>query len=95
MVKITSLKDQQLLEKLKGQPHLKERIEKLLQIAESECAGCQTADQAEYMLVEQMQSFGNELLTSWSESTSRKFDEQLKRQDPKLKLREKKRPSMA
>jgi len=83
--------EERLLNKLKAQPpHLKERIAKLLSIAESECEGCETADQAEYTLVEQMNAFGQELLKSWADSTSRKFDEQLKGKDPNLKLREKK-----
>ncbi len=93
--KEASEEDQKLLEKLNAQPHLKERLEQLLKIAESEHEGCQTADQAEYTLVDHMQLFGKELLTSWAKSTSRKFDEQLKSKDPKLKLREKKRASLA
>ncbi len=87
--------DLKLLEKLNAQPDLKERIGTLLSIAESEYEGCQTADQAEYTLVNQMKTFGNELLTSWAGSISRKFDEELKSKNPKLKLREKKRTLVA
>ena len=55
-----------LEERLKAHPHLKERIEKLLEIVEDASGDIDKADEAEQLVIKELQRLGNEVLHDWA-----------------------------
>ena len=91
MSKITiSQEEKELLARIKKQPELRGRFEQILSIAESECEGCMTADQAEARVTEELRKLGNEVLHGWAKSKHDQIEKKLKEKELDLKLREKK-----
>ena len=53
-------------ERLKAHPHLKQRIEKLLEIVEEASGDLDKADEVEQRVIEELQGIGNEVLHDWA-----------------------------
>lgn len=69
-----SSRDQKFLERLQRHPHLRERLESMLSIAEDAEGDLVKADEAERRIIEEVRQTGNELLTGWAQSRIKKLD---------------------
>jgi hypothetical protein len=59
--------DQMLLERLNRHPHLRARVESLLQVVEDTAGDCEKAEVAERRVIEELRRMGNDALTAWAE----------------------------
>lgn len=77
---------------LSDQPELADRIHSILQISNEPLSEgkIRSADEVEMLLVEELRKLGNESLTGWAGGVDRKLGEEVKAQDPKAQMREKK-----
>lgn len=57
-----------LEERLKKHPHLRARVEAMLEIVEDAAGNVEKADEAERLVIEQVRQLGNELLHGWAET---------------------------
>ena len=60
-------RDQVLCDRLNRHPHLRARIESLLEVVEDAAGDCEKADAAERRVIEELRQMGNEALTAWAE----------------------------
>jgi hypothetical protein len=60
-------RDQVLCDRLNRHPHLRARIESLLEVVEDTAGDCEKADAAERRVIEELRRMGNEALTAWAE----------------------------
>lgn len=67
-----NLGDEELLEKLKAHPELRERIGGLLLAVEDEEGDLRTADAMEMRLMEELRQMGRESLSAWANGQERK-----------------------
>jgi hypothetical protein len=63
---VRNLSDEELLEKLKAHPELRERIGGLLLAVEDEQGDLRTADAMEMRLIEELRQMGRESLSAWA-----------------------------
>ena len=77
---------------LSDRPELADRIHSILQITDEPLRGgrIRSADEVELMLVEELRKLGNESLVGWSGGVDQKLGEELKAENPKAQIREKK-----
>tara|TARA_B110000014_G_scaffold171670_1_gene122144 strand:- start:183 stop:476 length:294 start_codon:yes stop_codon:yes gene_type:complete len=73
-------------------PDLAERFDSILKIANEPSADgkIRSADEVESMLIEELRKLGNESLVGWAEGVDHRLGEELKAEDPTVKMREKK-----
>lgn len=82
--------DCEFLTRINEQPILKARFMSILKIAESDCERCQTANQAEDTVTENLRLLGNEVMHSWANTMESRVARKVKEEHPEYKLREKK-----
>ena len=77
---------------LSDRPELADRIYSILQITDEPLRGgrIRSADEVELMLVEELRKLGNESLVGWSGGVDQKLGKDLKAENPKAQIREKK-----
>lgn len=80
-----------LMEQLRRHPEIKERVRSILEIAGSGEGPMKTADQVEELLIEEMRRLGNVTMTQWATQAEERVSTDLKRQDPSVRSRKKKR----
>ena len=85
-----NVEEAQLIEQLRRQPRMMERVQKILQIAQSEGA-LKTADEIEAMLIEEMRRLGNATMNEWAARAHERVSEELQTSDPTALKRKKKR----
>jgi hypothetical protein len=74
---------EKLVQQLAEYPHLRERLMAILEIVEQEGSGaCQTADEAELALIEEMRQLGQRALTEWARKGQTKAVEQAQAEHP-------------
>jgi len=75
--------DEKFLEALQRHPHLRERMETLVYIAEDADASgdIEKADEAERQIIEEVRQMGNELLRGWSQTRIQKVATQAAKQE--------------
>ncbi len=66
------LSDEELVERLKAHPELRERIGGLLLAVEDEQGDLRTADAMEMRLIEELRQMGRESLSAWANGQVRK-----------------------
>jgi hypothetical protein len=81
----------QLIERLREQPRMMERMQRILEIAHSSEGPLKTADEIEELLIEEMRRLGNATLTEWATQAEQRVGQELKAQDPGVLKRKKKR----
>ena len=79
----------ELIEKLREHPHIRERMQKILELANDHNAA-QTADQIEELLIEEMRRLGSATMHEWANRAEQKAGQELKRNDPTVLKRKKK-----
>ena len=80
-----------LVRQLRRQPKLMERVQHILEIANSSEGPVKTADEIEGMLIEEMRQLGNETMTGWAQQAQERIVAQLQREDRTVLKRKKKR----
>jgi hypothetical protein len=79
-----STKDQLFMTRLNQHPHLRERMETLLNVVENVAGDCTKADGAEQAVIEELRKLGNEALQCWAEQAVQKATATLRQQQPAL-----------
>ena len=74
--------DEALLEKLRRHPELRERIEKILALADSPEHQGKTADEIEELLIEEVRRLGAETMRDWAQGVERAIGEEMKQRKP-------------
>jgi hypothetical protein len=78
-----------LIQRLRQQPKMMERVQRILEIANSTEGPLKTADEIEELLLEEMRRLGNDTMTEWATQAEKRVGEELKQQDPTLLRRKK------
>ncbi len=87
-----SAPEQRLLNQLRKNPHLMERFQRILDLAESSDGPLKTADEIEDALIEEMRRLGNETMHHWAVQAEDRVTEELKsKESGKVLSRKKKR----
>jgi hypothetical protein len=76
--------DQLFLTRLNHHPHLRERMETLLNIVDNVTGDCAKADAAEQFIIEEVRKLGNAALQSWAEQTVQKATAAVRHERPAL-----------
>ena len=79
-----SNKDQLFMTRLNQHPHLRERMETLLNVVENVAGDCTKADAAEQAVIEELRNMGNAALQCWAERATQKATATLRHQPPAL-----------
>jgi uncharacterized protein with PhoU and TrkA domain len=79
-----------LIERLREQPRMMERIQRILEIANSTEGPLKTADEIEELLIEEMRRLGNTTMTEWATQAGERVGQELKTQEPAVLKRKKK-----
>ena len=85
-----NLKKDTLSERLARHPHLHERIEAILSIAEANGEGFEKADAVEEALLDAVRALGRDALSEWAAHGIKKAVGEAKEQTPKASLHRKK-----
>ena len=80
-----------LIDQLRQQPKIMERVQRILEIANSAEGPLKTADQVEELLIEEMRRLGNATMSEWATQAEERVSQELKSQDPTVLKRKKKR----
>jgi hypothetical protein len=77
-------KDELLLTRLNRHPHLRKRIETLLNIVDNGAGDCTKADAAEQAVIEEIRKLGNAALQGWAEQAVQSATAIVRQQQPAL-----------
>jgi hypothetical protein len=80
-----------LIRRLRKQPKMMERVQRILEIAHSSEGPLKTADEMEELLLEEMRRLGNDTMTEWATQAEKRVGQELQEQDPTVLKRKKKR----
>ena len=80
-----------LIRRLRKQPKMMERVQRILEIANSSEGPLKTADEIEELLLEEMRRLGNDTMTEWATQAEQRVGQEVQRQDPTVRKRKKKR----
>lgn len=80
-----------LIRRLRQQPKVRARVERILAIANSSEGPLKTADEIEELLLEEMRRLGNDTMTEWATEAEKRVGQELQTQDPTVLKRKKKR----
>jgi hypothetical protein len=81
----------QLIEQLRQQPEMMERLQSILQLTRSAEGPLKTADEVEELLIRELRRLGNTTLCQWATQAEARVSNELKGQDPSIRSRKKKR----
>jgi hypothetical protein len=81
----------QLIEQLRQQPEMMERLQSILELTRSADGPLKTADQVEELLIKELRRLGNTTLCQWATQAEARVSQELKGQDPTIRSRKKKR----
>ena len=79
-----------LIEKLRRQPKIMERVQRILEISQTSDGPLKTADEVEELLIEEMRRLGNATMNEWAAQAHERVNQELKEQDPTVLRRKKK-----
>jgi hypothetical protein len=80
----------QLIEQLRQQPEMMERLQSILELTRSVDGPLKTADQVEELLIKELRRLGNTTLCQWAKQAEAHVSNELKAQDPTIRSRKKK-----
>ena len=81
----------QLIEQLRQQPEMMERLQSILELTRSADGPLKTADEVEELLIQEMRRLGNTTMRQWATQAEERVSNELKGQDPTVRSRKKKR----
>jgi hypothetical protein len=79
-----------LIEQLRQQPEMMERLQSILELTHSTEGPLKTADQVEELLIKELRRLGNTTLCQWATQAEARVSNELKAQDPTIRSRKKK-----
>lgn len=74
--------DEALLEKLRRHPELRERIEKILALADSPEHQSKTANEIEEILIEEVRRLGAETMRDWAQGVEKAIGAEMQQRKP-------------
>lgn len=80
----------ELIEQLRRQPDIMERVQNILRIAQAE-GSLKTADEIEELLIQEMRRLGNATMNQWADQSHERISQELQAGDPSALKRKKKR----
>lgn len=80
-----------VIRRLRQQPKVMERVERILEIANGSEGPLKTADETEELLLEEMRRLGNDTMTEWATQAGQRVGQDLQKQDSTVLKRKKKR----
>jgi len=80
-----------LIQRLRKQPKMMERVQRILDISSSSEGPLKTADEIEELLLEEMRRLGNDTMTEWATQAEERVGQEVQKQDPTVLKRNKKR----
>ena len=81
----------QLIEQLRQQPEMMERLRSILELTGDVEGPLKTADEVEELLIQELRRLGNTTLCQWATQAEARVSDELKRQDSTIRSRKKKR----
>jgi uncharacterized protein with PhoU and TrkA domain len=88
--KITA-QEAQLLEALRRNPLMMERVQSILEIANAQNGPLKSADEVEALLIEEMRKLGHSTMSQWATTAEERVSTEFQSQDPTVLSRKKKR----
>lgn len=73
-----------LAKRIEKYPHLRDRIEAILNIAENSTGAAETADEAEMLAINETRKIGSEMLRVWASNQEAKAQRQELEKNPNL-----------
>ena len=86
-----SQREVRLIEQLRQQPEMMERLQSILELTGEVEGPLKTADEVEELLIEELRRLGNTTLCQWATQAEARVSDELKGQDSTLRSRKKKR----
>ena len=86
-----SERERRLIEELRQQPEMMERLQSILDLANSAEGPLKTADEVEELLIEEMRRLGNATMVRWAVGAEERVSGEIKKEDPTVRARKKKR----
>jgi hypothetical protein len=83
--------EMKLVEQLRQHPEMMVRVQGIMEIARNEDGPLKTADEVEELLIQEMRQLGNATMGQWASQAEERVSRELKRQDPTVLSRKKKR----
>jgi len=80
-----------LIQRLRKQPKMMERVQRILDISSSSEGPLKRADEIEELLLEEMRRLGNDTMTEWATQAEERVGQEVQKQDPTVLKRKKKR----
>lgn len=80
-----------LLEGLRQNPELMERMQSILELARNQEGPLKTADEVEEKLIEQVRQLGQTTMRQWAKTAEERVTTELQSEDPTVVSRKKKR----
>ncbi len=80
-----------LIDQLRQQPRIMERVQRILEIAQSGEGPLKTADEVEELLIQEMRQLGNTTMNEWATQAQERVSQELQTEDPAVLKRKKKR----
>lgn len=81
----------ELIKQLREHPEMMVRVQSILEIARNTEGPLKTADAVEELVVAEMRRLGNLTLSQWAIQAEERVSNELKRQDPTVRSRKKRR----
>lgn len=81
----------QLIEQLRQHPEIGEQLHSILEIVRNTNGPLKSADEVEELLIEAMRQLGSATLHQWAAQAEARLSNELRRQDPTVRSRKKKR----
>ena len=85
-----SQREVRLIEQLRQQPEMMERLRSILELTGDMEGPLKTADEVEELLIEELRRLGNTTLCQWATQAEERVSAELKRQDATVRSRKKK-----
>ena len=86
-----SQREVRLIEQLRQQPEMLERLRSILELTGDVEGPLKTADEVEELLIQELRRLGNTTLCQWATQAEVRVSDELKGQDPTIRSRKKKR----
>ncbi len=80
----------QLIEQLREQPEMMERLRSILDLTRTAAGPLKTADEVEELLIQELRRLGNTTLCQWAAHAEARVSDELKGEDPTIRSRKKK-----
>jgi hypothetical protein len=81
----------QVIEQLRAQPEMMERLQSILEITRNAEGPLKTADEVEELLIQELRRWGNTSMHQWAMQAEERVSNELRAQDSTVRSRKKKR----